>query len=103
MRKVLLILALLLPATSIGQENLCQTKISTSTKDKKNVFLAGGEAYTLFENYIRQAKVDPGNVVVHFWDGNKTVSYEVGIWERFGYGFSGMSVMDIWKKKARKR
>ncbi|MCS7278232.1 MAG: tetratricopeptide repeat protein, partial [Aquificaceae bacterium] len=104
MKKVISILVLLLPAISVGQENLCQTKISTSTKGKRNVFLAGGEAYMLFENYLRQAesknvRVNPAKVVVHFWNGSRTVSYEVGLMERMGDALAGKNIMDVWKKR----
>ncbi|MCX7873204.1 MAG: hypothetical protein N2327_02060 [Caldimicrobium sp.] len=101
---ILAILALLFPAISVAQENLCQVKISASTKGKRNVFLAGGEAYILFESYITQARannirVDPTTVVVHLWDGGRLVSYEVGFMERMNQALAGRAIMDIWKRK----
>lgn len=109
MKKVLLaVIFLLIPIVSIGQENLCQVKISPSVKGRRNVLLMGGDAYTLFQSYVNQTKsanvkIDYTGIIVHFWDGSKIVSQQIGWFERAAKALLAKGVEDVWKERLSKR
>jgi len=105
MKKFLLITGLLLGiSTGFAKQNLCTVKIAKSSTGKRHVLLMGGNAYDLLQKYLSDAKsrgisIDPGNVVVHTFEGSALKSYELSNLERL---FSGKPVMQMWRDRLSK-
>ncbi len=93
MKKALFAFALF-SSVVLAQENPCTVKVSNGNK----VFLAGGNAYALFEKYLNEAKskgikVNLRNLEVVYWDGRvqKTIK------PQWGQIFSGEPISSWWK------
>uniref|UniRef100_A0A832LW53 Tetratricopeptide repeat protein n=1 Tax=Caldimicrobium thiodismutans TaxID=1653476 RepID=A0A832LW53_9BACT len=71
--------------------NFCEAK-------EKIVFLAGGNAWQLFEAYTNREKVKLGDLKVKIWDGKDFKEYKIN-WTDY---LSGEGVKNIWKRKLSK-
>lgn len=96
-------LTLLVHAAVNAQSNICTIKVAQEKKDKRVVFLAGGNGYELLERYLAEAKtsgvsVSPTSIEVKLWDGKVQKNYSISWGERLG----GEPAMNIWKKKLSK-
>lgn len=67
---------------------------------EKIVFLAGGNAWQLFEAYLNKEgnKVKLGNIKVKVWDGKEFKEYKIG-WTEY---LSGEGLRSLWRKKLSK-
>lgn len=89
MGKVLLLFFIVL--FFFGNINLGKAK-------EKIVFLAGGNAWQLFEAYINKEKIKLGDLKVKIWDGKDFKEYKIN-WTDY---LSGEGVKNIWKRKLSK-
>lgn len=78
----------------------CKIKIGKNKLENRAVFLAGGNAYQLFEGYMNELKksnieVKSGDIKVYFHTGQEVKEVELS-WKDW---LTGKSVQEMWKSK----
>lgn len=84
---------------------LCTIKINPDTPPtQRKVFLAGGDAYQLFERYLselqqRNIQVNLKKIEVNYWDGKSRKTEKL----EWGSLLTGMTIKEVWRRKLSKK